>query len=66
MWNDTTLCGGINYYKLNYFLADDTVEVKEVRKQNNGKDPFPLLLRRSKLAKDPFMTHYPVKFLSKT
>lgn len=48
MWNDTTLCGGINFYKMNYFLADNTVEVKEVRKQNNGKDPFPLLLQRQK------------------
>lgn len=65
MWNDTTLCGGINYYKLNYFLADDTVEVKEIRKQNNGKDPFPLLLRRKALPKDPFLTHYPGMSLKK-
>jgi hypothetical protein len=62
MWNDTTLCGGVNYYRLNYFLADGTIEVKEIRKQNNGKDPFPLLLRRSKLPKAPFLTHYPVIF----
>jgi len=65
MWNDTTLCGGTNYYKLNYFLADDTVEVKEIRRQNNGKDPFPLLLRRSKLPKEPFLTHYPGMSLKK-
>lgn len=32
MWNDTTLCGGVNFYKMNYFLADDTIEVKEIRK----------------------------------
>lgn len=65
MWNDTTLCGGTNYYKMNYFLADDSIEVKEIRKQNNGKDPFPLLLRRSKLPKDPFLTHYPGMSLKK-
>jgi len=65
MWNDTTLCGGINYYRMNYFLADDTVEVKEVRRQNNGKDPFPLLLRRSPLPKEPFLTHYPGMSLKK-
>jgi hypothetical protein len=52
----------VNYYRLNYFLADGTIEVKEIRKQNNGKDPFPLLLRRSKLPKAPFLTHYPVIF----
>jgi len=65
MWNDTTLCGGVNYYRLNYFLADGTIEVKEIRKQNNGKDPFPLLLRRSKLPMDPFLTHYPGMSLKK-
>ena len=45
---------------LNYFLADDSVEVKESVKQNSGKDPFPLLLHRGKLPKVPIMTHYPV------
>jgi hypothetical protein len=66
MWHDKALCGGVNFYKLNYFLADDTVEVKEVRKQNSGKDPFPLLLRKQKLPKDPFMTHYPGMTLKKS
>lgn len=66
MWHDKTLCGGVNFFKMNYFLADDCVEVKEVKKQNNGKDPFPLLLRKSKLPKDPFMTHYPGMSLKKS
>lgn len=66
MWHDKTLCGGVNFYNLNYFLADETVEVKEVKKQNSGKDPFPLLLRKSKLPKDPFMTHYPGMSLKKS
>lgn len=44
----------------NYFLADDSVEVKEMSKSNSGKDPFPLLLHRGKLPKLPIMTHYPV------
>ena len=66
MWHDKSLCGAVNFYKLNYFLADDTVEVKEVRKQNSGKDPFPLLLNKQKLPKDPFMTHYPGMSLKKS
>jgi len=34
---------------LNYYLADDTIEIKEKVVQNNGKDPYPLLLRRGKV-----------------
>ncbi|KRX06660.1 hypothetical protein PPERSA_13139 [Pseudocohnilembus persalinus] len=36
-------------YILHYFLADDTIEIREINFQNSGKDPFPLLLRRQKL-----------------
>jgi len=50
---------------MNYFLADGTVEVKEIFRQNSGKDPFPLLLRRSKLPKKPILTHYPGMTLKK-
>ncbi len=38
-------------YIMHYFLADDTVEIKEVSKPNSGRDPYPALLRRSKLPK---------------
>jgi hypothetical protein len=50
---------------LNYFLADDTVEVKEVRFQNSGKDPFPLLLKKQKLPKKAVNTVYPGMSLKK-
>ena len=46
IWEDTALEGDTNFYILNYFLADDTIEVKEIRKANNGKEKFPLLLNR--------------------
>ena len=59
MWNDSTLEGGYNYYTLNYFLADGTVEVKEIRFQNSGRDPFPLLLNKEKLPKKAVNTVYP-------
>lgn len=64
-WDDQTLEGQVNYYVLNYFLADDTVEIKEKVMQNSGKDPFPLLLRRGKLPKTPIHTHYPGMTLKK-
>ena len=36
-------------YVIHYYLADDTVEVREVHHPNDGRDPFSLLLRRQKL-----------------
>lgn len=65
VWNDTTLEGGNYYYTLNYFLADDSVEVKEIRFQNSGRDPFPLLLSRQKLPKKAINTVYPGMSLKK-
>ena len=59
VWFDATLEGGCNYYTLNYFMADDSVEVKECRHQNSGRDPFPLLLNRQKLPKKAINTVYP-------
>lgn len=40
-------------------MADDSVEVKEIRSQNSGRDPFPLLLNRQKLPKKAINTVYP-------
>lgn len=37
---------------VHYFLADDTIEVREVALPNSGKDPFPVTFRRQKLAKN--------------
>ena len=34
---------------MNFYLADDTIEIKEKVVQNNGKDPYPLLLKRGKV-----------------
>ena len=36
-------------YVLHYYLADDTIEVREVKEANSGRDAFPLLLSRGKL-----------------
>lgn len=44
---------------LNFFLSDNSIEVKEINEPNNGKIPFPMLLKRKKLAKKPILTHYP-------
>jgi len=46
-WDDTSKFDGeVHNYVLHFYLADDTVEMKEVRDENDGHDPFPLLLNR--------------------
>jgi hypothetical protein len=46
-------------YKMNYYLADSMVEVREIKVSNSGKDPFPLLLHKSKLPKNPQFSYCP-------
>jgi DUF1126 PH-like domain len=38
-------------FVIHYFLADHTMEVREVRLRNDGRDPFPLLVRRMPIPK---------------
>lgn len=35
-------------YVMHYYLADDTMEIREINYANSGKDPFPLLLKRQR------------------
>ena len=52
LWDDREkLYGDRRPYVLHYFLCDDTVEILEVNEPNSGTDPFPLMLKRSKLPK---------------
>ena len=46
-------------YKMNYYLADGKIEVLEIKVNNSGKDPFPLLLHKMKLPKKPQFTYCP-------
>mmetsp|Transcript_2896 Transcript_2896/g.3394 ORF Transcript_2896/g.3394 Transcript_2896/m.3394 type:complete len:461 (+) Transcript_2896:24-1406(+) len=65
LWEDTSYDGGEKLYVLNYFLADQTMEVKEIRVPNSGIDDFPMLLKRMKVPKTPVLTHYPSMSLKK-
>jgi len=58
-WDDNSYDGGEKFYTLNYFLSDTSMEVKEINTQNSGRFPFPMLLKRQKLAKAPILTHCP-------
>eukprot|EP00163_Fabomonas_tropica_P034786 TRINITY_DN9832_c0_g2_i1.p1 TRINITY_DN9832_c0_g2~~TRINITY_DN9832_c0_g2_i1.p1 ORF type:complete len:713 (-),score=250.44 TRINITY_DN9832_c0_g2_i1:235-2373(-) len=51
-WDDSDqLYGEPRKFLLQYFLADDTVEVNEIYKPNSGYSNFPKFFRRNKLAK---------------
>jgi len=65
LWDDVSYDGGEKKYTLNYFLADQTMEVKEIRVPNSGIDDFPMLLKRMKVPKAPVLTHYPGMSLKK-
>uniref|UniRef100_A0A5F8HAC8 EF-hand domain containing 1 n=1 Tax=Monodelphis domestica TaxID=13616 RepID=A0A5F8HAC8_MONDO len=52
IWDDTdSMFGESRTYIIHYYLADDTVEVREVHERNDGRDPFPVLLKRQRLPK---------------
>jgi len=47
LWDDTErLYGEVRFFRLFYFLADDTVEILPVHEKNDGSDQFPKLLKR--------------------
>ncbi|CAI2722500.1 unnamed protein product [Schistosoma spindalis] len=49
-WDDTeSLYGDPREMILNYFLADDTIEIREIIPANSGRDAVPCFLRRQKL-----------------
>lgn len=51
-WNDTTAMFGDNRaLMIHYFLADDTIEIREVIGANSGRDSVPVFLKRQKLPK---------------
>ncbi|MCJ8732529.1 hypothetical protein PDJAM_G00212430 [Pangasius djambal] len=51
-WDDTqSVFGDLRELILHYFLADDSIEILEVRYANSGRDTAPKFLHRSKLPK---------------
>ena len=53
LWDDReSLYGDLMRFTLQYYLADDTMEVLTVNGPNNGRDPFKKMLKRGKLQKD--------------
>ncbi|DBA00582.1 TPA: hypothetical protein N0F65_007711 [Lagenidium giganteum] len=54
IWDDTDKLYGIKHrYTIHFFLSDNTIEILESYDRNSGCDPFPKLLNRARLSKDP-------------
>ncbi|KAK8854293.1 EF-hand domain-containing protein 1 [Tritrichomonas musculus] len=52
-WDDRNRpFGDLRQFVINYFLADDTMEVNETLKQNDGRHHFPSFVRRSQIPKE--------------
>jgi len=53
IWDEREFAYGcIRKFELIYHLSDDTVEVLEIPEENSGRDPFKLLLHKTRLPKD--------------
>ncbi|XP_034554747.1 EF-hand domain-containing protein 1 [Notolabrus celidotus] len=52
LWEDSdSVYRETRHVTIQYFLVDDTVEIREIHKPNSGRDPFPVLMRRQKMPK---------------
>lgn len=52
LWDDSdSMFGETRPVIIHYYLVDDTVEVREVHERNDGRDPFPVLMKRQHLPK---------------
>lgn len=59
LWYDEKYDKEEKPYIMNYYLADNTLEIREIKVSNSGKDPYPYLLRKSKLPKKPKFSYCP-------
>jgi len=49
-----SLFGDLRHVIFHYYLVDDTLEIREVYSANDGRDLFPVLLRRQRLPKNRY------------
>ncbi|CAB4034756.1 EF-hand domain-containing family member C2-like, partial [Paramuricea clavata] len=67
LWDDSdSMFGDLREMVLHYFLADDTIEIREIIRANVGRDAVPMFLRRQKLPKEPVSTLQPGRMTGRT
>ncbi|CAF4069854.1 unnamed protein product, partial [Adineta steineri] len=55
VWDDRSqMFGEKREFIIQYYLVNDTMEIREVHKANDGRDPFPILITRHKIPKDRY------------
>lgn len=55
IWDDrSNMFGELRPYIIQYYLVDDTVEICECHEPNDGRDPFPIFLKRQRLPKNRY------------
>ena len=55
IWDDRSqMFGEQREFVIQYYLVNDTMEVREVHKANDGRDPFPVLITRHRIPKDRY------------
>lgn len=59
LWDDVHHDKELKQYKMNYYLSDNMVEIRELKESNSGKGNFPYLLKKSILPKYPKFTYCP-------
>lgn len=60
--------GELMTYKLFYYLEDDTIAIKELKENREGRYPFPMMMSRNKLPKNwkELPSEFPSIFMEKT
>lgn len=55
VWDDRSqMFGEQREFVIHYYLVNDTMEIREVHKANDGRDPFPILITRHKIPKNRY------------
>lgn len=53
VWDDRkSSYGELRPFIIQYYLVNDTLEVREVHKPNDGRDPFPIMIKRQRVPRD--------------
>jgi len=59
LWDDYEQDKEMKQYKMNYYLAENMVEVRELNENNSGRQKYPYLLKKSFLPKNPEFFYCP-------
>lgn len=58
-WDDPTLYGNRIYFRIHYYLSDNTLEINESHARNSGRDAYPVFYTRAPCYKENRMAPYP-------